>query len=110
MSTVSKPRTPTKTPTTAGKRGGKPAVKTFNGVLDAVLHGNRIDEIRELQKVVARAIDEHAAPKDLAALTKRLQDLSEEYERLTGAGGSTHGNQHSTTPATGRVPVELKAL
>lgn len=51
-------------------------------VEDAVLHGSRLDEFVEMRKVIARAIDTTASARDLAALTKRLTEISKEIDVL----------------------------
>ncbi|RRD61363.1 hypothetical protein [Leucobacter sp. OH1287] len=85
--------------------------KKIESVHDAVVHGSKIDELHQIRLVLARAIDEHAAPKDLAALTKRLQDATAEYETLTGAVKPETATKEVTANASKRrQPVSLKAL
>lgn len=51
-------------------------------VTDAVEFGSRVDELVQMRKVVARAIDTTASARDLAALTKRLTEISKEIDVL----------------------------
>lgn len=55
---------------------------TVESVTDAVEFGSRVDELVQMRKVVARAIDTTASARDLAALTKRLTEISKEIDVL----------------------------
>ena len=52
-------------------------------VFDAAESGSRVDELRAMRAVLARAIDsESTSPRDLAALTRRQMEISREIESL----------------------------
>lgn len=52
-------------------------------VFDAAESGTRLDELRAMRAVLARAIDSEAtSPRDLAALTRRQLEISREIESL----------------------------
>lgn len=52
-------------------------------VSDAAESGTRLDELRAMRAVLARAIDSEAtSPRDLAALTRRQMEISREIEAL----------------------------
>lgn len=52
-------------------------------VLDAAENGTRLDELVQMRKVIARAIDnENTSPRDLAALSRRQIEISREIEAL----------------------------
>lgn len=51
-------------------------------VSDAVEFGSRLDELVQMRRVVANAIDTTASARDLAALTKRLTEISKEIDIL----------------------------
>lgn len=57
--------------------------RQINSVADAVEHGTRIDELRQMRKVIARLLDnENTAARDIAALTKRQSEISREIDAL----------------------------
>lgn len=56
--------------------------RPVESVSDAVEFGSRLDELVQMRKVVARTIDTSASARDLAALTKRLTEISKEVEVL----------------------------
>jgi hypothetical protein len=47
-----------------------------------VMFGTRVDELVQMRMVVANAIDTTASARDLAALTKRLTEISKEIDVL----------------------------
>jgi len=52
-------------------------------VSDAIEFGTRLDELLQMRKVIAsRVDDENTSARDLAALTKRLSEVSKEIEAL----------------------------
>lgn len=60
----------------------KPA-KKITSVLDAADEGSRLDELIQMRRVIARAIDnENTSPRDLAALSRRQIEISKEVEAL----------------------------
>lgn len=60
----------------------KPPVRIAS-VLDAATEGSRLDELVQIRKVIARAIDnENTSPRDLAALSRRQIEISKEIEAL----------------------------
>lgn len=68
--------------------------RPVESVSDAVEFGSRLDELVQMRKVIARSIDTTASARDLAALTKRLTEISKEIDILRreavedgGAGG-----------------------
>lgn len=62
--------------------GEKPA-KKITSVLEAADEGSRIDELVQMRRVIARAIDnENTSARDLAALTRRQIEISKEIEAL----------------------------
>ena len=60
--------------------------RAVESVSDAVDYGSRLDELVQMRKVVARAIDTTASARDLAALTKRLTEISKEIDVLRREG------------------------
>lgn len=57
--------------------------REINSVADAAEHGTRIDELRQMRKVIARALDnENTAARDLASLSKRQIEISREIDSL----------------------------
>jgi len=75
---------PRKAPLRAVKAGEKaPAVKEIKSVQDAAEHGTRLDELVQMRRVIARALDnENTSPRDLAALSRRQIEISREIEAL----------------------------
>jgi len=60
----------------------KPA-REIRSVLEAADAGSRLDELVQMRRVIARAIDnENTSPRDLAALTRRQIEISKEIEAL----------------------------
>lgn len=60
----------------------KPA-RSIGSVLDASEFGTRVDELVQMRRVIARAIDnENTSPRDLAALSRRQIEISKEIEAL----------------------------
>lgn len=55
-------------------------------VSDAVEFGSRLDELVQMRRVIATAIDTTASARDLAALTKRLTEISKEVDLLRREG------------------------
>ena len=57
--------------------------KPLMTVSDAAESGTRLDELRAMRAVLAKAIDsETTSPRDLAALTRRQMEISREIEAL----------------------------
>ena len=57
--------------------------KKFASVLEAADAGSRVDELVQMRRVIARAIDnENTSPRDLAALSRRQIEISKEIEAL----------------------------
>ncbi|MBK0420166.1 hypothetical protein JD276_14100 [Leucobacter sp. CSA1] len=56
--------------------------RPVESVFDAVEFGSRLDELLQMRRVVARAIDTTASARDLAALTKRLTEISKEIDAV----------------------------
>lgn len=57
--------------------------KKIESVLDASESGTRLDELIQIRRVIARAIDnENTSPRDLAALSRRQIEISKEIEAL----------------------------
>lgn len=51
--------------------------------MEAATEGSRLDELVQIRKVIARAIDnENTSPRDLAALSRRQIEISKEIEAL----------------------------
>lgn len=62
--------------------GEKPSVP-ITSVLEAAEHGSRVDELIQMRRVIARAIDnDGTSARDLAALTRRQIEISKEVETL----------------------------
>ena len=62
--------------------GEKPA-KRIASVLQAADEGTRLDELVQMRRIIARALDnENTSPRDLAALTRRQIEISKEIEAL----------------------------
>jgi hypothetical protein len=57
--------------------------KPLMSVSDAAESGTRLDELRAMRAVLARAIDsDTTSPRDLAALTRRQMEISRDIESL----------------------------
>ncbi len=57
--------------------------RVITSVLEAAEHGSRLDELVQMRKVIAKALDnENTSPRDLAALTRRQIEISKEIEAL----------------------------
>jgi len=57
--------------------------RAIGSVADAADRGSRLDELVQIRKVIARAIDnENTSPRDLAALSRRQIEISKEIEAL----------------------------
>lgn len=62
--------------------GEKPA-KKITSVLEAADSDSRLDELVQIRRVIARAIDnENTSARDLAALSRRQIEISKEIEAL----------------------------
>lgn len=60
-----------------------PPAPQIMSVADAAENGTRIDELRQMRKVIARALDnENTAARDLASLSKRQIEISREIDAL----------------------------
>lgn len=60
-----------------------PAPPKITSVTEAAESGSRIDELRQMRKVIARALDnENTAARDLASLSKRQIEISKEIDAL----------------------------
>lgn len=58
-------------------------VRVIDSVLSAAEDGSRLDELVQMRRVIARAIDnENTSPRDLAALSRRQIEISREVEAL----------------------------
>lgn len=61
----------------------KPEPKKKLGVRDAAASGNRKALLEAMQERIARAVeDTNTPPRDLASLSRRLQDISRELESM----------------------------
>lgn len=58
-----------------------PAVTGYAGLVDAVKNGTIKDQLTQIQLILAQAVDDNPPPRDLAALTRRFQDITEELEK-----------------------------
>lgn len=56
--------------------------RVVDSVSEAVEFGSRVDELVQMRRVIAKAIDTTASARDLAALTKRLTEISKEIDLL----------------------------
>ena len=66
-----------------GPDDAPPAPPKIDSVADAAENGTRIDELRQMRKVIARALDnENTAARDLASLSKRQIEISREIDAL----------------------------
>lgn len=61
---------------------GPNETRPVGSVSDAVEFGSRLDELMQMRRVIAMAIDTTASARDLAALTKRLTEISKEVDVL----------------------------
>lgn len=60
-----------------------PPAKQIKSVLEATEHGTRTDELIQMRRVIAKALDnENTSPRDLAALSRRQIEISREIEAL----------------------------
>lgn len=60
-----------------------PPAKDIETVLDAAEHGSRLDELVQMRRVIARAMDSsETTATALAALSRRLDDISREIASL----------------------------
>lgn len=61
----------------------KPPAKEPKSVSEAAESGDRVAELVQIRRVIARALDnENTSPRDLAALSRRQIELSREIESL----------------------------
>ena len=83
-------------------------------VLGAVLDGDAEEQLKQMQIIVAAAIDstrENAAQvKDLPALTRRLQELTEALEARQEKQQNQATGGTNAAPVPFLKPVELKAV
>lgn len=57
--------------------------RKISSVLEAAEQGSRLDELMQIRKVIARALDnENTSPRDLASLSRRQIEISKEIEAL----------------------------
>ena len=57
--------------------------RVIKSVLDAADADSRLDELVQMRRVIARAIDnENTSPRDLAALSRRQIEISKEIEAM----------------------------
>ena len=62
---------------------GEAPARKITSVLEAAEAGSRVDELVQMRRVIARAIDnENTSPRDLAALSRRQIEISKEIEAL----------------------------
>lgn len=62
---------------------GESPARKITSVLEAAEAGSRVDELVQMRRVIARAIDnENTSPRDLAALSRRQIEISKEIEAL----------------------------
>jgi hypothetical protein len=74
--------TSSKRPLRAVGADEKPA-KKITSVLEAADQGSRVDELIQMRRIIARALDnENTSPRDLAALSRRQIEISKEIEAL----------------------------
>ncbi len=66
---------------------GDPEVKR-KSVADAAKTGDRLDLLLAMRDRIAEAISKDCHPRDLAPLTRRLQDIAKEIDQLELAGGT----------------------
>lgn len=69
----------------AGEGAGLPEPERpeLMSVFEAAENGSRVDELRAMRAVLAKAIDAaKTSPRDLAALTRRQMEISREIEAL----------------------------
>ena len=57
----------------------EPSVETVSAAAE---HGSRLDVLIAMRRKIATTLDGEVAPRDLAALTKRLADLTLDIESL----------------------------
>lgn len=61
--------------------------RPITSVLEAAERGTRLDELLQMRRVIARALDnENTAARDLAALSKRQIEISREIDALARLG------------------------
>ena len=61
----------------------QPRTKRVLSVLKATLTGTRLDELKAMQSVIARAIDNVETPaRDLSSLARRQMDIGKEIEQI----------------------------
>lgn len=71
-----------KSPLRAVEKDEAPA-RVISSVLEAAEQGSRLDELMQIRKVIARALDnENTSPRDLASLSRRQIEISKEIEAL----------------------------
>ena len=73
--------------------------RVVGSVSEAVEFGSRLDELVQMRRVIAKAIDTTASARDLAALTKRLTEISKEIDvlRREAFESGDAGDEISTT-------------
>lgn len=69
----------------------------ITSVAEAAERGSRIDELRQMRKVIARRLDdESTAARDIASLSKRQMEISREIEGLVTQEAEERGQEVST--------------
>lgn len=57
--------------------------RKVTSVSEAAEYGTRLDEMQQMRRVIARALDDaNTSPRDLAALSRRQLEISKEIEAL----------------------------
>lgn len=71
--------------------------KPITSVLAAAEHGTRLDELKQMRRVIARALDNpNTSPRDLAALSRRQIEISKEVESIQ-AQAKEEAREHGVT-------------
>jgi hypothetical protein len=66
-----------------GENEKPPAAAKVKGVLEAAEGGNQLELLVSMRNRVAKAVqDPNCPPRDLAALTRRLQEIAREIEAI----------------------------
>lgn len=61
----------------------EPEDRKVTSVSEAAEYGTRLDEMQQMRRVIARALDDaNTSPRDLAALSRRQLEISKEIEAL----------------------------
>ena len=80
----------------------------MTAIVEAAESGNQVELLKAMQTRVAKAVDDPSTPaRDLAALTRRLLEITREIEALTASEAEDEIGEASRTPDAAFDPATL---